>query len=160
MRHRALIFVALLSVPAGIVALACGGGSSTGPDDPNAVDGGAKSDGGGSDSGSSGDGGGGTSDDGPSCSNVTFKASDNPTCDTCAKGKCCTEVLACSASADCQAFNDCLSQCADGDIACVLTCASLHDKGSGIAQDLAACAQSKCKTECPLPDAGSANFDF
>jgi hypothetical protein len=94
------------------------------------------------------------------CTNTTVKASDDPVCDQCAKAKCCKEVMACDQSADCKAFGKCLDACADGDIVCVLTCASLHGKGSDIAQELGACASSECKTECKPPDAGGGGFDF
>jgi hypothetical protein len=94
------------------------------------------------------------------CDNTTVKASDDPVCDKCAKTKCCKEVMACDQSADCKAFGKCLDDCADGDTVCVLTCASLHGKGSDIAQELGACASSECKTECKPPDAGNGNFDF
>jgi hypothetical protein len=94
-------------------------------------------------------------DSGVSCTNVTFSVSDTPACDQCAKDKCCAEVLACSASADCKGLQDCIAPCASTDFQCILTCQSAHDKGSGLLQDLGSCAQSSCKAECPdnTPDA-------
>jgi hypothetical protein len=105
------------------------------------------------------DAGGQTTTDGgsgnPSCTNVTLQVSDTPACDTCAKDKCCTEVLACDKSADCKGLQDCLSKCASTDFQCLLTCQSAHDKGSGLLQDLGSCAQLSCAAECPdqTPDA-------
>jgi hypothetical protein len=93
------------------------------------------------------------------CDNTAVKASDDPVCDKCAKSKCCKEVMACDQSADCKAFGTCLDDCDDGDTVCVLTCASLHGKGSDIAQELGACAGNECKNECKPPDAGG-TIDF
>jgi hypothetical protein len=105
------------------------------------------------------DSGGDTASSTTDCTNTTVKASDDPVCDQCAKSKCCKEVMACDQSADCKAFGKCLDDCADGDTVCVLTCASLHGKGSDVAQELGACASSECKNECKPPDAGG-GIDF
>jgi hypothetical protein len=157
MRHPFLLVLGFTT--ASVLALTFGGcGDSAAP--PYEDPGGPKKDGGDVDGDpKSPADSGGQPEAAANCTNTTIKASDDPVCDTCAKQKCCKEVLACDDSADCKAFGKCLDACADGDTVCVLTCASLHDKGSGIAQDLGACASSECSTECKPPDAGG-GFDF
>lgn len=103
-------------------------------------------------------------DGGPtSCDKSTVQASDDPVCDKCAKAKCCAEVQACEQSADCRALSDCIAKCASSDTLCVLTCSTLHDKGSGLAEDLGSCAATQCASECQPADSGGdggLNFDF
>lgn len=83
------------------------------------------------------------------------KVDDRPACDTCARAQCCTYVLECADSSDCEALMTCLDECED-DLACGLTCQLAHEKGGGILQELASCVQTRCKEECPSspPDAG------
>lgn len=88
------------------------------------------------------------------CKSYTKKVSDRPACDTCTKEKCCSEILTCDKSADCKALQDCLEPCAQDDDLCILTCIAAHEGGSDKLQDVGQCAQSKCKAECPPPDAG------
>lgn len=93
------------------------------------------------------------------CKSYTKKVSDRPACDTCTKEKCCKEVLACADSADCEALQACLEPCAQDDDLCILTCIAAHEGGSDKLQNVGQCAQSKCKNECPPPDAGGDPFD-
>ncbi|MBX3188342.1 MAG: hypothetical protein KF819_15090 [Labilithrix sp.] len=90
-----------------------------------------------------------------SCKDLTLKVGEPAACDQCAKDKCCDEVLACTKSADCEALQQCLEPCAQDDLLCILTCQTQHPKGADLLQEVGACAQSRCKTECPsnVPDA-------
>lgn len=90
-----------------------------------------------------------------SCANLSTKVSDRPSCDKCAKDKCCTEIQACNASSDCAALQECLAPCAQADTLCILTCQEGHPKGGDLLQEVGSCAQMKCKSECPseTPDA-------
>lgn len=92
----------------------------------------------------------------PDCKSMTLKVSDKPACDTCAKDKCCAEVLACDKSNDCKALQACLEPCANDDLVCVLTCQAAHPKGQDALQEVGSCALANCKTECPseTPDSG------
>lgn len=104
------------------------------------------------------DSGGGSSGN-VDCTGLTDKVSDTPACDTCAKQKCCKEVMACENSSDCKALNACLAKCADTDQLCILTCSAAHDNGTALAQDVASCAQDKCASECPTPEGGTDPFN-
>lgn len=95
----------------------------------------------------------------PDCKSVTLKASDIPACDTCVKDKCCADVLACDKSSDCKALQECIAPCDQDDIICILTCTETHSSGADKLREVGSCAQSKCKVECPAPDAGGDPFD-
>ena len=116
--------------------------------------------------GSSGNAGDATGDDeedldrsngSPTCENHA-KVDDRPACDECARANCCEQVLECDKTADCQALMQCLDDCA-GDFTCVLTCQIAHERGAGVLSEVAACAQMKCKAECPEQDL-DAGIDF
>lgn len=88
------------------------------------------------------------------CKSITKKLSDRPSCDTCTKEKCCTEVRACVESSSCDALQACLEPCPQDDDLCILTCITAHQGGADKLQGVGECASIKCKTECPPPDAG------
>lgn len=85
---------------------------------------------------------------------------DRPACDSCSRAKCCAQVLECDKTPDCKAMMKCIGDCADDDIACVLTCQLGHDKGAALLGDLASCVQESCEAECPssAPDGGDDPF--
>lgn len=104
------------------------------------------------------DGGGGGELDAeaaPTCTNLSLKVSERPACDTCAKEKCCDELLACNESATCKALQECIEQCASDDLPCVLTCQAANQSGSALLEAVGNCAMASCKAECPaeVPDA-------
>ena len=94
-----------------------------------------------------------------SCENHE-KVDDRPACDQCVRASCCDKVLACDETADCQAMMQCLEECGPDDIACGLTCQIAHERGGSVLSEVAACAQTKCKTECPSPGLGDAGLDL
>jgi hypothetical protein len=90
-----------------------------------------------------------SADSAVSCKDLKLVVGDPAACDQCAKEKCCTEVMACNASADCKALQECIAPCAQDDIVCIGTCEEAHSKGDGLLQDVGSCAQASCKNECP-----------
>jgi hypothetical protein len=84
-----------------------------------------------------------------SCTNLSLRVGEPDSCDKCAKDKCCTEVLACTRSADCTALQECLTPCAQDDIVCILGCQETHPKGNDALTEVGSCARAKCKNECP-----------
>lgn len=84
------------------------------------------------------------------------KVDDRPACDSCVRESCCEYVLACSDSPDCDAVMQCLDECEADDLTCPITCRVLHESGAALLNQVGSCAQTRCKTECPmsLPDAG------
>jgi len=108
--------------------------------------------------GSSGEDSGVLTPEGVDCTNHE-KVDDRPACDQCARANCCEYVVECDETPDCEAIIKCLDDC-QGDVLCQFTCSTVHEKGGAVLQDLSACAQSKCKSECPAstPDAGEDPF--
>ncbi len=110
----------------------------------------------GSDGGTGGDGG--SDGSAGTCGNVTLAP---PACDTCGKGKCCSQLKTCYVpGSDCDKYSDCIEKCdklPDGGTAsqaefdtCVTTvCNATTPKA---AQDLYdaidTCLAAQCKTEC------------
>jgi hypothetical protein len=78
-----------------------------------------------------------------------------PKCDQCTKQRCCYEIMVCESEPDCQALQDCIAPCADGDSPCVKACNDKHTNGSEPLIQLGQCAFQKCTDDCPLPDAGA-----
>lgn len=122
-------------------------GSGLPPRTPTSKDGGDTS----SSSGSTQTDSGGTYD----CSNHA-SVDDRPACDQCARAKCCEWITKCDQSAQCKAVQNCLKDCANDDFVCILGCQSQGGTGAEYLQELGACAQNECKTECPssAPDGG------
>ena len=91
-----------------------------------------------------------------SCANLTLVVGEPAICDQCAKSKCCSQVLACTKSADCTALQECIAPCAQDDFVCIGTCSEAHSNGAALLQEVGSCAKSSCKTECAgsQPDAG------
>jgi hypothetical protein len=104
---------------------------------------------GGSGTGGAGTGGAGTGGTG-SCSGVATGLP--PACDTCVKGACCKEVLACQASTPCTQLVACLQQkCVN--VPDLTTCAiqqcSSFLAGATLATAIQSCQQKSCPTQCP-----------
>ena len=156
---RRACWVLALTGPVGVILAAEGCSSNESKDGDLALPGrDPTKDSGATESGSSGNTDSGT-EPAPDCKSLALKVSDRPACDTCTKEKCCAEVLTCDKSADCKALQECLEPCAQDDDLCILTCIASHEGGSDKLQDVGQCAASKCKNECPPPDAGGDPFD-
>ena len=94
-----------------------------------------------------------------SCKDLTLVVGAPAICDQCAKAKCCTEVLACTKSADCAALQMCIEPCAQDDFICIATCTEAHGRGTAILQEIGSCAKTSCKTECAGSEPSDAGFD-
>lgn len=81
---------------------------------------------------------------------------DRPACDQCARANCCEWITKCDQSAQCKAVQNCLKDCANDDVVCILGCQAQGGSGAEYLQELGACAQNECESECPAqtPDAG------
>lgn len=82
------------------------------------------------------------------CSNHA-SVDDRPACDQCARAKCCEWITKCDQSAQCKAVQNCLKDCANDDFVCILGCQTQGGSGAEYLQELGACAQNECKSECP-----------
>ena len=94
-----------------------------------------------------------------SCKDLALVVGVPAICDECAKAKCCTEVLACTKSADCAALQMCIDPCAQDDFICIGTCTEAHGKGTSLLQEVGSCAQTSCKKECAGSEPADAGFD-
>jgi len=113
----------------------------------------------GSSSGSNGDDEPNATQTPASCENHE-PVDDRPACDLCVRTNCCEQVLECDNTADCQAMMLCLEECGPEDLACGLTCQIAHERGGSVLSEVAACAQTKCKAECPSQALGDAGLDL
>lgn len=80
------------------------------------------------------------------------QVSDTPSCDTCAKAKCCKQITVCDSSESCKAVQACVKACPEGDIFCVVGCDATGGTGAALFQEVGACASNNCKAECPSPE--------
>lgn len=94
--------------------------------------------------GSGGTGGGGTGGGGSMCA----PASGDVACTTCFKANCCSQLSACDASQDCVNLVNCINQCASGDNACIQSCENSYPNGVTPLDNLGACINSSCSTQC------------
>jgi hypothetical protein len=78
--------------------------------------------------------------------------SDTPSCDTCAKAKCCKQITICDSSESCKAVQSCVKACPDDDLVCVFGCDATGGSGSDMFREVGACASNNCKAECPQPE--------
>jgi hypothetical protein len=78
----------------------------------------------------------------------------DPTCNACLDGSCCTEAAACGASADCDTLFSCVQACAQGDTACQNTCATNSPNGVATYNAFTSCMSNACSTACSGGDAG------
>jgi len=79
-------------------------------------------------------------------------------CIGCVEAKCKTDLNKCNEYCPCQnaAANalECYAKNADNPFKCAGTVAGTDSKTQGILLGLGGCLQSKCQTECPVPDGG------
>lgn len=98
-------------------------------------------------------------DEKPSCENRE-PVDDRPACDECVRSKCCEYVVACDKTPTCKQIQECLDECTDpSDFTCPLLCSSSNPGGSQVLQDVGACAQTECKSECPSTNQFDAGID-
>ena len=105
--------------------------------------------GGGEEGDSSGPKGGGG--EGGTCGSIA-NVSAKPACDTCMRSKCCKYLTACDESPSCKLLGRCLEACSNDDTECILTCAYRHSAARTDYENIAACAQLECESECPVGD--------
>ncbi|MCC6900180.1 MAG: hypothetical protein IT377_14470 [Polyangiaceae bacterium] len=130
------------------------GGSSSGGSAGQATGGSAGSGTGGSGTGGSGTGGAGTGGAGTgggtgACASINTGFT--PVCDTCMKGACCTEMLACQADTKCTQLVTCLQQkCATAPnlTACALQQCGSFIGGASLATPIQTCQEKNCTTQC------------
>ncbi len=172
MSLRNLAFVSVAAtLAAGILAFSAPGCTVTSGDSDGGTSSGgssSSSSSGGSSSGSSGDGGGSSSSSSGSSSGDGGKCaaesviSLGATCDTCAFGKCCTELSACfkydgtepdggAKASDCMKYSDCVDECdktADPAGCVATTCSAYGATAAAQYKSANDCLANKCNTEC------------
>ncbi|HEY4181815.1 MAG TPA: hypothetical protein VGM90_33460 [Kofleriaceae bacterium] len=81
---------------------------------------------------------------GATCGNLP---SAGASCDACVKGNCCAAATSCDGA--CRSYWDCVGGC-NGDNDCLDACDAGNPDGRDAAQNLTACAQDSCNSECGL----------
>ncbi len=135
------------------------GGSSSGGSAGQATGGSAGAGTGGSGAGGSGTGGagtggagtGGAGSGGATGACASIPTGFTPVCDTCMKGACCKEMLACQADTKCTQLVTCLQQkCASAPnlTTCALQQCGSFIGGASLATPIQTCQEKSCKTQC------------
>lgn len=104
---------------------------------------------GGAGTGGAGTGGAGTGGATGACASIPTGFT--PVCDTCMKGACCKEMLACQADTKCTQLVTCLQQkCASAPnlTTCALQQCGSFIGGASLATPIQTCQEKSCKTQC------------
>ena len=99
-----------------------------------------------------GSGTGGASGDGGTCGTIMYL---DPICNTCVQQNCCGDDSACSDDPLCLDIVRCASACAPSDQTCILNCENQWQNGVANYQNFTFCTQSRCMTECAVPEGGA-----
>ncbi|MBI3203587.1 MAG: hypothetical protein HYZ29_18760, partial [Myxococcales bacterium] len=104
---------------------------------------------GGAGTGGAGTGGAGTGGATGACASINTGFT--PVCDTCMKGACCKEMLACQADTKCTQLVTCLQQkCANAPnlTTCALQQCASFIGGANLATPIQTCQEKSCTTQC------------
>jgi hypothetical protein len=80
--------------------------------------------------------------------NVCEVAADDGACDSCLKGACCEETLACGPA--CQRIADCVEECPDDE--CLDSCVNENLDGAYQFSQLGTCMVQNCAGSCELAE--------
>lgn len=93
-------------------------------------------------------GGGPTAPTDPPIEDCGTLGSNDPECDACSKASCCQEMAACDDNISCLNYWDCVVFCPPGDLFCQDDCALDYPDGVFDFEDLQACLNDSCQSEC------------